>query len=108
VPGIQELIVIAVVALLVFGPDRLPEVARNAAKMLQRFRAETQKSVDELKRAAEVQELDRELRGLSRELRETRDSVSRGFTQALQVPGGDTRTPARADGDPPPFDPEAT
>ena len=108
-PGIQELIVIAVVALLVFGPDRLPEVARNAAKMLQRFRAETQKSVDELKRAAEVQELDRELRGLSRELRETRDSVSRGFTQALQTPGGDTtRAPTRADSDPPPFDPEAT
>jgi sec-independent protein translocase protein TatB len=109
VPGIQELIVIAVVALLVFGPDRLPEVARNAAKMLQRFRAETQKSVDELKRAADVQDLDRELRGLGRELRETRDSVTRGLRSAVTGPGGAVGGgPVRADGDPPPFDPEAT
>jgi sec-independent protein translocase protein TatB len=115
VPGIQELIVIAVVALLVFGPDRLPEVARNAAKLLQRFRAETQRSVDELKRAAEVQDLDRELRGLGRELRETRDEVTRGFTQAVQSAGGPpprrdaggATTPAIGTG-PPPFDPEAT
>jgi sec-independent protein translocase protein TatB len=108
VPGIQELIVIAVVALLVFGPERLPEVARNAAKLLQRFRAETQRSVDELKRAAEVEELDRELRGLGRELRETRDAVTRDVTRAIRAPGAGTGPPARADDDPPPFDPEAT
>jgi sec-independent protein translocase protein TatB len=111
VPGIQELIVIAVVALLVFGPDRLPEVARNAAKLLRRFRAETQRSVEELKRAAEVEGLDEELRGLGRELRETRASVTRELTQAVQGPtprasaaGG----PTRADDDPAPFDPETT
>lgn len=104
-PGIQELIVIAVVALLVFGPERLPEVARNAAKMLQRLRAETQRSVDELKRAADVEDLDRELRGLGRELRETRESVTRGITDVAKGRG---RAPARRDADPPPFDPEAT
>jgi sec-independent protein translocase protein TatB len=109
VPGIQELIVIAVVALLVFGPDRLPEVARNAAKLLQRFRAETQRSVDELKRAADVEDLDRELRGLGRELRETRDSVTKGITGSLRGSGVTAAgRPPRADGDPAPFDPEAT
>jgi sec-independent protein translocase protein TatB len=108
-PGIQELVVIAVVALLVFGPDRLPEVARNAAKVLRTFRAETQRSVDELKRAADVQDLDRELRGLGRELRETRDSVTRGVRRSLAGPGGALAGgPVRRDGDPPPFDPEAT
>jgi sec-independent protein translocase protein TatB len=114
VPGIQELIVIAVVALLVFGPERLPEVARNAAKLLQRFRAETQRSVDELKRAADVEDLDRELRGLGRELRETRDEVTRGFTRAVQG-AGDVAADREGGGagprvptEPPPFDPEAT
>jgi sec-independent protein translocase protein TatB len=109
VPGIQELIVIAVVALLVFGPDRLPEMARNAAKLLQRFRAETQRSVAELRRAADVEDLDRELRGLGRELRETRDSVTRGITDAIRDPGPAAKTSTgRPDDDPPPFDPEAT
>jgi sec-independent protein translocase protein TatB len=110
VPGFQELLVIAVVALLVFGPDRLPEVARNAAKFLQRFRNETQRSVAEFKQAAEVQALDRELRGLRRELIETRDSVTRGITEAVSGPAGSSerRQQQRADAEPPPFDPEAT
>ncbi len=104
-PGIQELIVIAVVALLVLGPSRLPEVARNGARLLSRLRAETQRSVDELKRAAAVDGLDSDLRDLGRELRETRDAVSRPFA------GGDgavrDRAP-RADDRPPPVDLEAT
>jgi sec-independent protein translocase protein TatB len=109
VPGFQELIVIAVVALLVFGPDRLPEVARNAARFLHRFRTETQRSVSELKRAADVEDLDRELRGLGRELRETRDSVTKGLSDAVTGAGGSgAGGPVRKDGDPPPFDPEAT
>jgi sec-independent protein translocase protein TatB len=109
VPGFQEMLVIAVVALLVFGPDRLPEVARNAASLLQRFRKETQRSVAEFKQAAEVQALDRELRGLRRELIETRDSVTRGISDAVSGSTGSTdRRQARGETEPPPFDPEAT
>ena len=36
--GLQELVVIFVVALLVFGPKRLPEIARNLGKSLAEFR----------------------------------------------------------------------
>ncbi len=36
--GIQELAIICVVALLVFGPKRLPEVARSLGKGLSEFR----------------------------------------------------------------------
>ena len=32
--GIQELIVIFLVALFVFGPDKLPELARNIGKLV--------------------------------------------------------------------------
>ena len=36
--GLGEIIVIVVIALLVFGPDRLPKVAADAAKMLRQVR----------------------------------------------------------------------
>jgi len=112
VPGIQELIVIAVVALLVFGPDRLPEVARSAARFVAHVRNETQRSVTELKRAAAVEGLDREIGELRREIREARDSVvgpqgSPGRPVDARSAAGQAMDVGSA-GDPPPVDPEAT
>ncbi|HSK23442.1 MAG TPA: twin-arginine translocase TatA/TatE family subunit [Egicoccus sp.] len=111
-PGVQELLVIAVVALLVFGPDRLPDLARNAARLLARFRSETQRGLDEFKRAADMQDLDRELRGIKADLDETRQAITRPFgvsTGRGSRAGAAVTGPApRAADDPPPFDPEAT
>lgn len=101
-PGPQELIVIAIVALLFLGPEQLPEAARKAGELLARFRAETSRSMEELKRAAELDGLDRELRELQRDLRSTRDQVAQEFTRGADA----ART--RTDDRPPPFDPEAT
>lgn len=118
-PGPQELLVIAVVALLVFGPDRLPEVARNAARIVNRLRAETTRSVDELKRAAELEGLDREWRDVGAELRGTRDELL-GARDELRRPfaterggkllagGMGAAAPLRPDDRPPPIDTEAT
>lgn len=101
--GFQEMLLIAVIALIVFGPERLPELARNAGKALARFRAETSKSVEELKRAADVQDLDRELRGLREDITGIKSSFSSALTAST---AGDPRVrPADA---PPPVDPEAT
>lgn len=36
--GLPEFVVLALVALFVFGPDKLPEVARQAARMLKTTR----------------------------------------------------------------------
>lgn len=99
--GFQELILIAFVALLVFGPDKLPELARNAGKAVARFRKETAKSVEELKKAADLQDLDRELKSLKADLRDVRSSVGRAV---MAEPGP---KPRAADA-PPPTDPEAT
>jgi sec-independent protein translocase protein TatB len=98
--GFAEMLVIAVVALLVFGPDRLPELARQAGKAIARFRSETSKSIEELKRAADIEDLERELKGLSKDVRDIR----RNAGKALMESG----TPARAEDRPPPTDPEAT
>ena len=124
-PGFQEILVIAVVALLVFGPDRLPELARTAGKTLAKFREETRRNVDELKRVADVQDLEKELKSLRNEMRGTKNDMTKGIRDmaGLDSPSGDgngrrarTHPPTgheptavvRADDQPPPTDPEAT
>lgn len=95
--GFAELLVIALVALIVFGPDRLPELARQAGKALARFRAETSKGIAELKRAADLGDLDKELKAVRQDLREARREL-------LDDPS-EPATPRRL---PPPTDPDAT
>lgn len=113
-PGPQELLVIAVVALLVFGPDRLPEIARNGAKMLNRLRRETDRSVSEFKRAAQIEGLDQDWREVADELRDTRDQLRSPFrdprrpTPATTASGAVEAGGWRAQDDPPPVDLEAT
>lgn len=126
-PGLQEMVVIAVVALLVFGPDRLPEVARNVGRFVGKLRAQTDRGMSELRGMSEIQELQRELQSLRREL----DGTTSGITRTLRGPDrpstGSTRrmVPAARDGGrpvpavdagpalrpddaPPPTDPDAT
>jgi sec-independent protein translocase protein TatB len=47
--GWLEIGMLVVVALLVFGPDKLPSVARDAAKMLRQLRSMTQDARTQLK-----------------------------------------------------------
>ena len=49
--GMQELVVILVVALIVLGPRRLPEVARALGKALAEFRRATSDVTEELRNA---------------------------------------------------------
>jgi sec-independent protein translocase protein TatB len=111
VPGPQELLVIAIVALLVFGPERLPELARNAAKLLAKVRNEAGRNVREFREAADIADLERELRGVRDEFRGARDAIGRSARELLEDPDERHRrpaAPARADDEPPPMDPEAT
>lgn len=48
--GIPELLVILVIALLIFGPKRLPEVGQNLGKALREFK----KSTEEIKKEVET------------------------------------------------------
>lgn len=123
-PGPQELLVIAVIALLVFGPDRLPELARTAAKWITKLRSETSRNVEELKRLSEIQQLQAELQSLKHDIDGARGDVRRGVREVTGLVndgaagtsrGGTARgeaaaspLPLRAEDDPPPFDPEAT
>ena len=54
--GMPELLVILVVALLVLGPKRLPDVARSLGKGLVEFRRATSDITDELRNAQNMLE----------------------------------------------------
>ena len=47
--GMPELVVILVVALVVLGPKRLPEVARTLGKAIAEFRRQTSDIMDDLR-----------------------------------------------------------
>ena len=47
--GLPELMVIAIVAVVVFGPDRLPEFARQAGRFLRQMRSLTQTAQTQLR-----------------------------------------------------------
>jgi sec-independent protein translocase protein TatB len=47
--SITKLLVLGVIAMLVFGPEKLPQVARDAGRMLRQVRAMAQQARNDLK-----------------------------------------------------------
>ena len=87
--GFSELLLIAVVALLVLGPERLPKAARFAGLWVRRARAqwnsvrnefERELADDELKRT--LRETQASLRDAQQSLREAGGELQREFTTA--------------------------
>ena len=55
--GLGEILIIVLVTLLLFGPERLPEMARQAGRFLGRLRLTTQDALDQLKDEADLKDL---------------------------------------------------
>ena len=83
--GVPEMIFIFVLALLIFGPRKLPELGRNLGKALSEFR----RASNELRSTVED-----EMRNLEREARE----VERKVLEPTPEPPAQRPVPA-ADGD---------
>src|SRR5687768_4349982 len=73
--GFSELLVIAVVALLVIGPERLPKAARFAGLWVRRARAQWNSVKSEFERDLASDDLKRSLRETQESLREAQDSL---------------------------------
>lgn len=59
--GMPELLVIAVIALLVVGPKKLPELAKALGKGLSEFRKVADEATDTLKETLKVDEIKKDM-----------------------------------------------
>lgn len=101
--GPFEILVILVVALLVFGPDKLPQVARQVGGLVRDFRRFTSNLTAEFEAVSQefssefselraaTQELQAELRGVQQDLRGVQGDLQReltGVDEALHLEPG--------------------
>lgn len=87
--GFSELLVIAVVALLVLGPERLPKAARFAGLWVRRARAQWHSVKAELEHDLAAEDLKRSLQQTQAAMREAQ--------AALREAGGDAQRTIRGD-----------
>jgi Tat protein translocase TatB subunit len=59
--GMPELLVIAVVALIVVGPKKLPEIAKALGKGLSEFRKVTEEATETIKETLKTDEMNKEI-----------------------------------------------
>lgn len=107
--GLPELAVILVVGIIVFGPDRLPDYARQAGRMVRQLRAFAQTAKEDLR-----SELGPEFADLSMADLDPRAMIRKHILEAADAdelaelaarnPGG----PALKPDEQPPYDVEAT
>ena len=55
--GLGEIVIIVLFTLLLFGPERLPDLARQAGRFLGRLRLTAQDALDQLKDEADLKDL---------------------------------------------------
>ena len=113
--GPAEIAVIAIVAIVIFGPDKLPQFARQAGRFLRTARRMMDDAKSDL--AAEVGSDFDDLKNL-REL-DPREIVRRNVVEAMETGDDDKSTSETSPrkrrghrplgvGERPPFDPEST
>jgi len=90
--GLPELMVIMILALLVFGPKKLPEIGRTIGKAVREFK----RSTDEIKekfeeqiRVDEFKSLKDDLNGLKKDIREV--DITKDIAKDLTGNGEDQK-----------------
>jgi sec-independent protein translocase protein TatB len=110
--GLAELAVIALVAVVVFGPERLPEFARQAGRFLHRLKIFATGARDDLRSELGPEFADLELRDL-----DPRTIVRKHVMEAMEEASAEAAESSRprryglrplGEGEVPPYDAEAT
>ena len=107
--GLPEVMVILVVAVIVFGPDRLPEFARQAGRFVRQVRQFTQTARDDIRTELGPEFADFELADL-----DPRRAMRKYIQDAWDESEDDDAASAKpghralAEGELPPYDSDAT
>jgi sec-independent protein translocase protein TatB len=107
--GLPELMVIIVVAVIVFGPDRLPDFARQAGRLVRQVRQFTQAARDDIRSELGPEFADFEITDL-----DPRRAVRKYIEDAWDETDDEEDEPVPAgqlplhDGELPPYDSDAT
>ena len=91
--GFWELVLVGVVALLVFGPERLPRVAREAGLWMRKARSMVASVKSEIDHELQLQELQQTLREQKLKL----EKESRQYAQNVKALGEPPRKPEAKD-----------
>lgn len=111
--GLPELAVILVVGILVFGPDKLPDYARQAGRMMRQLRSLAQSAQNDLRSELGPEYADLKLTDLDprvairKHILEAMEADDIAAAQASQM-AARTGGPDLAPDERPPFDLEAT
>jgi sec-independent protein translocase protein TatB len=104
--GLPELAVIVVVAVIVFGPDRLPDFARQAGRFVRQVRRFTQSARDDIRSELGPEFADFEITDLDPR-RAVRKYIQDAWDEDDDEPVRAGQQPL-ADGELPPYDSDAT
>lgn len=97
--GFSELVVIGLIALIILGPKRLPEVARTAGRwmgQLRRFVSDVKRDLDREMHAedlSELRKLKEELSATRRLMENTSGELIKGFTEITPDPASTIHSP---------------
>jgi sec-independent protein translocase protein TatA len=83
--GAPEIVIILVLALLVFGPKRLPEMGRSLGRTVREFK----KASDSARKEFGVDEIEREMKGVKKTLADVKGDLKVDIDAETAKPGAD-------------------
>ena len=103
--GLPELVVIMIIAVVVFGPDKLPELAKQAGRFVRQMRNLAQQAQTQLREELGPEYADLKLADL-----DPRQAIRKHIIEAMEDEDDEPLVvrDVLPQGEQPPFDPDAT
>ena len=92
-PEWNEILVILVVAMVVFGPHRLPEMARRAGKMMAEFRVAARELREGIEKELAVEEMRQVAQDVVTPTKEAASKLRKSLSDSEKALGASTPTP---------------